>query len=278
MSTAYDRVEWGFLAAVLGEMGFDNMVIELFMTYISSVRYRISHAGRIFGPVITYRGIRQGDPLSSYLFLICLEGFTALIQSYEQKICWKELRQLGQPLQSLICSLRMIVISSAKQTLKVQHVLTMLQLFEKASSQQINVDTTSILFSKNVSLVLKQELCQQLSFNESGDNNLYLGLLSFLHRKKSVDFGYIKEKLQEIQIKSVTQTLPIYTMNVSLLPLEVYKDLERAMSKFWWKTNSNKDNCIHWKSCDAMFKKKTDVGMGFRSIRDFNIALLGKQA
>ncbi|KAL8100419.1 hypothetical protein AgCh_032616 [Apium graveolens] len=175
-----------------------------------------------------------------------------------------------------------------------EHVLQMLMTFETASGQQINVDKSSVMFSRNVGADLKQELCNQLGFFEAGDNSMYLGLPSFLNRKKSVAFGYIKEKLQEklqgwdkkklsrggkeILIKSVAQTLPNYTMSVFLLPIEVCKDLERAMCKFWWKTGPNRDRGIHWMSWERMSSRKADGGMGFRSIIDFNIALLEKQA
>lgn len=50
------------------------------------------------------------------------------------------------------------------------------------------------------------------------------------------------------------------------------------MSRFWWKTSKKKDKCISWFSWDRMFKRKTQGGLGFRKLHEFNIALLEKQA
>lgn len=80
MSKAYDRVEWNFLRAMLEKFGFDRRLVNLLLECVTSARYRINHAGKEFGLIKPGRGIRQGDPLSSYIFLICMEGLTALIQ------------------------------------------------------------------------------------------------------------------------------------------------------------------------------------------------------
>lgn len=85
MSKAYDRVEWGFLRAALHKIGFIEEIVNLFMACVSSARYKISHAGREFGDIILKRGLRQWDPLSSYFFLVCIEGFTSLIREYERR-------------------------------------------------------------------------------------------------------------------------------------------------------------------------------------------------
>lgn len=76
---------------------------------------------------------------------------------------------------------------------------------------------------------------------------------------------------KEVLLKTVAQALPKYAMGVFLLPLNLCQDLEKMMCKFWWKTNSKKDRGIHWLSWSNMSKKKTLGGMGFRSVRDFNI-------
>lgn len=82
---------------------------------------------------------------------------------------------------------------------------------------------------------------------------------------------------KEILLKTIAQAMPNFAMSVFLLPVEVCSDLEKAMCKFWWKTNPTKSKNIHWKRWENMCKAKAAGGLGFRSIRDFNIALLGKQ-
>lgn len=66
-------------------------------------------------------------------------------------------------------------------------------------------------------------------------------------------------------------------MGVFLLPLSLCQDLERSTCKFWWKTDAKKDKGIHWLNWKNMCKRKTQGGMEFRSLHDFNVALLGKQ-
>lgn len=265
MSKAYDRVEWGFLAAVLTKLGFNHKLVNIYMACISSVTYQVAHAGKTFGSITPSRGIRQGDPLSSYLFLIYIEGLTSLIHNYERRGLLQGIKiaRSAPPISHMFFADDCYIFCKADVDC-ASHVQEMLRLFEQASGQQINVDKSSVIFSRNVSNALKESLCQHLGFMEADANSLYLGLPSFLHRKKTVAFGYIKEKMQqklqgwdkkklsrggkEILIKSTAQSLPNYTMSVFLLPLDICKEVERSMCKFWWNTNPLKAKSIHWMS------------------------------
>ena len=81
MSKAYDRVEWTCLDKIMEKLGFVEYWRRLIMRCVTTVSYAININRRSKGHIIPTRCIRQGDPLSPYLFLLCVEGLSTLIKS-----------------------------------------------------------------------------------------------------------------------------------------------------------------------------------------------------
>lgn len=88
ISKAYDRVRQVFLLQLMERMGFNRQWINLTSACISTMLYSILVNGELKGNIIPTRGIRQGDPLSPYLFSLCSEGLMGLIRQavHEDKI------------------------------------------------------------------------------------------------------------------------------------------------------------------------------------------------
>ncbi|KAL9684892.1 hypothetical protein QQ045_022334 [Rhodiola kirilowii] len=81
MSKAYDRVEWSFLENILKKFGFPTAWVSLVMKIVTSVVYRVKVNDYFTNDIIPSRGLRQGDPMSPYLFIICAEWLTRTLQN-----------------------------------------------------------------------------------------------------------------------------------------------------------------------------------------------------
>lgn len=146
MSKAYDRVEWGFLRAMLQKMGLNEKWVTLLMSCVSSVRYPITTEGKEIGPIIPSRGLRQGDPLSPYLFLICVEGLPNLLSALEKngKIRGCKVARTTPSITHMFFPDDIYLYCRATVT-EAYNIMEALHLFQRASGQQVNLNKSLMI-------------------------------------------------------------------------------------------------------------------------------------
>ena len=139
-----------FLEKILLKMGFPSAWVALIMECITTISYSILVNGEPKCMIVPSRGLRQGDPLSSYLFLFCAKGFNALLWNAATKgdIQGFSLCRNGPKLTHLFFADDCLIFcrSTLEECNKVQELLA---YYEVASGQVINKEKTTLCFSRN---------------------------------------------------------------------------------------------------------------------------------
>ncbi|XP_062021454.1 uncharacterized protein LOC133738034 [Rosa rugosa] len=293
ISKAYDRLEWAYLKAILTKLGFATQWINMVMTCVTSVSYAILVNGKASSTIIPTRGIRQGDPLSPYLFILCAEGLSALIS---QAVQWGRFRGLkmcpqAPVLHHLFFADDSLLFGAATME-ECMVIKGILNTYECASGQKVNFTKSSVVFSNNIQHHLKATLAAILGVKCVEEHDRYLGLPLRVGRSKTKRFQYLKEKVskklmnwrskilscagKEILIKAVAQVMPTYAMSCYLLPKGLCDDIHQLCASFFWGETEDKKK-IHWRSWERLCLTKTEGGMGFKNIYAYNLAMLAKQ-
>ncbi|KAL0404192.1 UNVERIFIED_CONTAM: putative mitochondrial protein [Sesamum radiatum] len=284
---AYDRVEWSFLRQVLGKLGFPYFFINLIMLCVTSVSYSFVLSGSRFGCVSPERGLRQGDPLSPYLFLLCIEALSALfrIEAERGTVPGIAVCRGAPPISHLLFADDTMVFCPANPS-TVQYVRHILDVYKLASGQEINLHKSSATFSRNTPVEAQQLLAATLGIRLD-----YLSLPAMAFRSKRALFAALKDRIwrriqgwhektlsqagRAVLIQAVVQVIPSYAMSCFRLPSTLLKEFQSLAADFFWHDGDRRK--IHWLAWDKMCRSKLEGGIGFRNLEAFNLALLAKQ-
>jgi hypothetical protein len=232
-------------------MGFNEKWMTWMMMCVSSVPYSVLMNFDRVGPIILGRGLRQGDPLSPYLFILVAEGLSAL---FHQAVGRGDMHGInvcrGAPVVShLLFAVDSFLFCRATVT-EVNKLMQILRTYANASSQEINLAKAEVFFSCNMSRATQEDLSRILGVQLVSGTGKYLGLPSMIGRSKTATFSFIKDRIwkkinswkgralskagKEIMIKSVLQSIPSYIMSIYVLPKTVVNDIEKMLNSFWW--------------------------------------------
>jgi hypothetical protein len=294
ISKACDKVDWGFLKGMLNRMGFLDKWVQWMMMCVSTVNYSVLMNFDKVGPIYPGRGLRLGDPLSPYLFILATEGLPTLIK---QSIGRGEIHGIkicrGAPLVSHLLFADDCFLFCRANIAEATHLMSILDTYSAASGQEINLSKSELFFSRNLSKAAQEDLSSIMGVKHIMGTSTYLGLPSMVGRSIKATFGYIKDRIwkkinswrgralskagKDVMIKYVLQSIPSYIMSVYLMPDSIIFDIEKMLNSFWWGDGSNKKG-IRWLAWDKLARPKVEGGLGFRNFHAFNKSMIAKQA
>ncbi|XP_071920617.1 uncharacterized protein [Coffea arabica] len=289
MEKAYDRVEWGFLLYMLREFGFKEGVVDLVFRLISNVSFSVLVNGELASFFKSTRGVRQGDPLSSTLFLFVSEFLGRRLQQLVANTPRFRFLSKGGLVPFLAFADDMVIFTRASVDC-LQAVSSLLREYEILSGQKINLAKSRFLCSSKIPSDTITLIQQATGFQGQSWPVRYLGVPLFRGRSRSIlfdgVFASVRAKLLHwssrflsaggkiILLRYVLNSMPIYLLQVSKPPKGIFLKLGRLFNAFLWDGKDGRR--IHWSSWEKLCFPVAEGGLGFRSLLDVEKAFAMK--
>ena len=288
---AYDYVEWGFLDFVLQKKGFGELWRKWIRGCLSTVSFSVFINGRPRGKFPGSRGLRQGDPLSPFLFTLIVDVLGRMID--KAKVCnelhgftvWRDKVDITH-LQFADDTLFFMepTLNSFLNFLKI------LEAFRSMSGLKVNL-TKSTLLGINTDEALIQDWALRSGCAVGTWPIKYLGLPLGGNPRKKVFWEPVLTKVAKrldgwkkaylsrggrlTLIQSVLSSLPIYYLSIFKAPKTVIFSMEKMIRDFFWEGGDlgGGEHLVSWKT---VCLDKSRGGLGIGNLEQRNKALLMK--
>ncbi|XP_057425990.1 uncharacterized protein LOC130719383 [Lotus japonicus] len=224
-------------------MGFPPNWVTLIMGCVTTVNFSIMLNGAPQAPFVPQRGLRQGDPLSPYLFILCGEVFSSLINKVVMSAALHGIKVArSAPVISHLLFADDSIIFARSTREEMECVKNILSTYERVSGQVINLDKSTLIGSRNVPQNRLNELKGLLNVKAVECFDKYLGLPTMIGRSKTQIFNFVKDRVwkklkgwkesalsragREVLIKAVAQAIPSYVMSCFILPDGICDQIE----------------------------------------------------
>ncbi|GJY37828.1 hypothetical protein Tco_0424192 [Tanacetum coccineum] len=285
----YDTVDWEFLRMILAGFGFHNRMVGSIMKCVTSTSFSICINGSLHGYFKGKRGLRQGDPLSPYLFTLVMEILTLIIRRRVQESDVFTYHRNCSRLDLVnLCFADDLFLFAYGNANSARVIMESLEEFKLVSGLTPSLPKSTAYFC-NVTNHVKMSILQILPFEEGRLPVKYLGVPLVSSRLIYKDCKELIEKVQHrvddwknkslsiagrLQlVSSVIGSLHVFWASVFMLPTRILLDIEQIMRGFLWcqgKMRSGKAK-VAW---EVVCLPKDEGGLGIRRLESFNKALM----
>ena len=278
LEKAYDKIELSFIQEVLINANLPQNLVSLIMSCVLSISTSILFNGGNVEPILPSRGIRQGDLLSPYLFILCMEALGHLIEEKCEENFWTPIKSsISGVAFSHIFFANDLVLFAKADHVNCSTIRDVLDAFCAKSRQSISASKSRVFFSPDVDVDTRESLCDILGFHSTPTLGKYLGFpikhrgtnnedLSFvLDRVKNKLAGWKANLLslagRAVLIQASTSTIPAYVMQCTALPKKLLDNIDRVNRNFLWGSTEDARK-THWVGWHKVTKSKGEGGLG----------------
>ena len=292
LEKAYDRIEWSFIRMVLIHFGFPDNIIKLIMSCVTTTSTSLPFNASKLQPFCPSRGIRQGDPISSYLFLLCMEFLGAQITRMCEENRWDMIKaSWNGPSFSHVFFADDILLFAKANSKNCNAIIEVLSNFCNLAGQKVNYGKSRVFFSPNVTGRRKMTMCKRLGIMATNNVGRYLGF-SIIHKARIGNaFNFILDKVQSklagwkarllsragrlVLAKSAATPIAEYFMHCHSLLAKICDSLDKMMRDFIWGSTEERRR-MHMVKWSTVTLPKEFGGLGFFSMKHKNEAILAK--
>ncbi|XP_056695812.1 uncharacterized protein [Spinacia oleracea] len=289
---AYDRIEWSFIRFCLHRHGFDRNSTDLIMSCVTSTTSKIRINGALSDSFHASRGLRKGDPISPYLFIICMEYLSTLINNAHTQGEWNPfmLKRGGTPISHLMFADDLLLFGEANAN-TLQGMCSTLDIFWDCSGHKPNHSKSKLYFSKNTHQDDRSLFTSHLKVNESPDLGIYLGFPLTDRRPSTSQMSHIAKKIRGklaswkakclskagrlTLIKSTLSTIANYSMQALALPGKTVDEIDKICSNFLWDSTTDKKR-THLVAWDRVCAPVSQGSLNVRKTSILNLLALVK--
>jgi hypothetical protein len=288
---AYDSVDWGFLEYMLKRCDFCSKWIEWIRVCVFAGNLSVLLNGSPTGEINIQRGLKQGDPLAPFLFLLVVEGFSGIMRKAVELGRFKGFAVGRTPV--IVSHLQFADDTLCIGEASIENLWTLkaiLRGFEMASGLKINF-WKSGLIGINVLPSFLGPACTFLNCRQGSIPFRYLGLPIGANPKSESTWNPLLEHLRKrlfswrnkhislggriVLINSVLNAIPIFYLSFMKIPAKVVKKVVRIQREFLW-GGVKGGKKVSWVKWPVVCRGKSRGGLGVRDVKLVNSSLLSK--
>ncbi|XP_065632397.1 uncharacterized protein LOC136068763 [Quercus suber] len=270
LEKAYDKLEWSFIKDMLIRANLPADLIDIIMSCISTISTSILFNGEALDPIYPSRGIRQGDPLSPYLFILCMEFLGQLIEEKCNSKLWQPMKaSCDGPAFSHLFFADDLVLFAKADHINCSAVRDVIDEFCSASGQAISDAKSKVYFSPNVDRDSRESFCDILGFASTPSLGKYLGIPIKHPGASAQDFNFILDRVKNklagwkanllylagraVLIQVSSAAIPAYVMQCTYIPNKILEGVDRVNRNFLWGLSESAKK-IHWVGWQKIWK------------------------